>query len=307
MHSAENFESNHTVLLISYPGWRPNHKLSIKARTQIDVEPLLPEAEWLRQLAMQANQAINEPAVSLESELSISFPLVPPQLPLIDQLSACRNRLIAFPAVFHASSPSPPLLHNLATFSSASSISSKPFTGYLALVIMRLHLAALAASRHLFCMEHCHMPIYSNALEELCGQCGSPVSLRINPAAVGGLVDETGCLIGEGSEKGRLIWTDESWTDLFGRQPEAMAALASAAFPPNCAPTVVDANLDSAAAATAGGEDATRMEPGYMKENQAKRLLAYLEHRLTWMRIILLAGWTGKWGGGRLVVLKVVG
>ena len=127
--------------------------------------------------------------------------------------------------------------------------------------------------------------------------------LRINPDVVGGMADETGGflvdveehgLTGSGSPKmmaavgemtGRgtrhrhspLIWSDEAWTQLFGRTPEELAGFVSQ-----------DGNIS------------TRQ-----KEENAK-LLRYLEQRLQWMRVVLAVGWMGEVDGGVLAVVGVV-
>ncbi|KAL9618698.1 MAG: hypothetical protein Q9160_006577 [Pyrenula sp. 1 TL-2023] len=282
MNSTSILKSNETVLLISYPGWRPSQKLSIKARTQIDINPLLPDAEWLRQLAMQANHSINEAKPPWERKYHFLSDHSGLYVFVRDPLADPFKHLV-FPNLV---SPSP-LLFNLASLSACLDVSSQPFTGYLPLVITRVNLTSLTTSAQLFSMQHCYMPIFANSPSpKLCEQCGLPVPLRLNPCVIGGLVDETGYL-GATSDvglfgharsvfhrkKGRMIWTDEAWADLFGRSPEAMAALTL--------------------------EEELGLKPFSS--------LRYLDQRLAWMRVIMLVGWTGNWGGGRLCVLRVVG
>lgn len=200
---------------------------------------------------------------------------------------------LTFSTVFPSLTSPPPRLFNLASLSACLDVSSDPFTAYLPLIIIYANLSSLAASEQLFSMQHCHMPIFANSpFPKPCEQCSLSVPLRLNPSIIGGLVDETGCLVGGNSGGGgsgflsptkssvfhnrrnsRLIWTDEAWTDLFGRTPEAMATLA------------------------------LEEELGITRSSS----LRYLEQRLAWMRVIMLVGWTGNWGGGRLCVLRVVG
>lgn len=112
------------------------------------------------------------------------------------------------------------------------------------------------------------------------------------------------------------MWSDEAWADLFGRVPEEMARLAVAAS----ATTAVgneNGNGEAEGKGRVEVEEEEDIREGRRKgervggNEEAKRLLKYLEERLTWMRVILLVGWTGSgkegWGGGRLCVLRIVG
>lgn len=122
------------------------------------------------------------------------------------------------------------------------------------------------------------MPVYANALLGTCGQCERDILLRINPDLVGDFVDETGSVYNDPSGKktnhSKALWSDEAWTNLLRRWPRDLAAL--------CA-----------------------VSPKASLEALGR--LHYLEHRLSWMRIIMLVAWTGVYGGGRLAVLKIVG
>lgn len=51
--SASDWTPGHTILLISFPGWRSGSRVCLKSRTQIDVEPDVSEAEWLRKWAQR--------------------------------------------------------------------------------------------------------------------------------------------------------------------------------------------------------------------------------------------------------------
>lgn len=58
--SASNWKPASTVLLISNPGWRPNSRLTMRARTQVEMDPDIGEAEWLRKHAQRSNMPVNE-------------------------------------------------------------------------------------------------------------------------------------------------------------------------------------------------------------------------------------------------------
>jgi hypothetical protein len=70
----------------------------------------------------------------------------------------------------------------------------------------------------------------------------------------------------------KVLWSDEAWTNLLGRTPDAFADWL-----------------------------------GFSSESlgQVGHLQA-LEHRLSYMRVVMKIGWTGDYGGGRLAILNVV-
>ncbi len=137
------------------------------------------------------------------------------------------------------------------------------------------------------------MPIYANASSSCCEQCGTrDIDLRVNPNLVGEMADETGavsCMSGPRErdaknspgvktikkQHGKILWTDEAWTQLLGHSPEQLAELSDTG------------------------------DPAKAQHNHV--LLEHLEQRLMFMRVILLVGWTGDNRGGRLAVLSVVG
>ena len=67
--------------------------------------------------------------------------------------------------------------------------------------------------------------------------------------------------------RSKMLWSDEVWTNLLRRTLE---------------------------------EFAVWLGQGKMG------LLQALEHRLEYTRVIMMIGWTGEYGGGRLAVLKIV-
>ena len=162
---------------------------------------------------------------------------------------------------------------------------SQTYTGYISVLLSRLNLVHLYIRQQLFSMECCNMPVYGNEMEGICGQCGECVELRVNPDVVGELADETGSIYSnivpargtvshasklntrQDSKHSKIMWSDKAWTRLFGRTPAELAA--------HCA------------------------------AEQAYDFMQLLEQRLSWMRLILLIGWTGEYGGGRLAVLNV--
>lgn len=172
-------------------------------------------------------------------------------------------------------------LHSFVT-----SAPSQIITGYLSVILAKLNMIKIYKKGQLFSMECCGMPIYANTMMGNCGQCGAGVSLRINPDLVSEFADETGAvhngstatsatssLNGKKATHGKVLWSDEAWTSLLGRSPSDLAALCTSA--------------------------------GISSDDLSK--LQYLEHRLLWMRVIMLIGWTGEKGGGRLAVLKIIG
>ncbi|KAL9111790.1 MAG: hypothetical protein Q9227_003849 [Pyrenula ochraceoflavens] len=149
--------------------------------------------------------------------------------------------------------------------------------------------------------SHCNLPIYDNKPSGACQQCTLDVKLRLNPAIVPGIVDETGSLgdilppgaIGphsssssssqsSKSKTSKLQWTDDAWSGLLGRTPEVM------------------------------GQLATRAEESDWKGEEWE-LLGCLVERLMWLRVVLRVAWIvdddgGRDDGvGRLWVVKVEG
>ena len=158
------------------------------------------------------------------------------------------------------------------------------YSGYLSVILAELNLISLLAKQQIFSMECCRMPIYRNTLRGTCRQCGSERQLRINPNVVGEIADENGAIY-SGSQQNlagnassphlpqssrrnsKILWSDEAWTNLLGRTPEEFAL--------------------------------------WLGQGQVG-LLQALEHRLEYMRVVMMIGWTGEYGGGRLAVLKIV-
>lgn len=164
-------------------------------------------------------------------------------------------------------------------------------TGYISVILTQVTLMSLVTRKQLFSMECCDMPIYANKIMGKCGQCGNKIALRVNPNLIGSMADETG---GVGSchlastpaaasssqtnkkkAHSKILWTDEAWAQLLGRSAEEVAAFC-------------------------------RDDVSAKLKRENGNVLRYLEQRLLWMRVVLLVGWTGEFGGGRLAVLRVV-
>lgn len=219
--SAGAWEQYETILLISSPVKRPGRKLNIKARTLVEIDPDIGEAEWLRRWMQRENCAINEnfPADLFDIERIIQAPM---------RLQFTLASLDGF----IRGSP------------------SQIYTGYLSVILTRLNLVLLWTRRQLFSMECCGTPIYANTSSNRCEQCGTyDVDLRINPNLVAELADETGGVSwvsgadgtnAENSFKAvsttkrqhsKVLWTDEAWTQLLGRSPEQLAGLVGTGDP----------------------------------------------------------------------------
>ena len=161
---------------------------------------------------------------------------------------------------------------------------SHVYSGYMSVILAELNLVSLYTRQRIFSVECCRVPIYGNTLRGICRQCGTERQLRINPDVVGEIADETAAIHSSNSpkstgnandahssqssrSKGKMLWSEEAWTNLLGRTPEEVAE--------------------------------------WVGQGRVG-LLQALEHRLEYMRIIMMVGWTGEYGGGRLAVLKIV-
>lgn len=161
------------------------------------------------------------------------------------------------------------------------------YSGYLSVILAEIHLVSLCTKQQIFSMQCCGVPIYGNTLKGTCRLCTKELQLRVNPNLVSEIADETGAIYGgtalickgdgpsssQGARKNsKILWSDEAWTNLLGRTP---------------------------------GEFAEWL--GFSGESQGQiGLLQALEHRLSYTRVIMMIGWTGEYGGGRLAILKVV-
>ncbi|KAF7511812.1 hypothetical protein GJ744_003543 [Endocarpon pusillum] len=277
--SAILWKEHSTILLLSSPAKRLGYNLTITARSLVEINPNVSEAEHLRRWSQHENCPINEP-----------FPVA----------------LFDIEAIAHAPIRLQFTLASLDSFIRASP--SQPHTGYLSVILTKLHLLSLWKRQQLFSMQcRCGQPIYANVRSGHCAACDtSEIKLRINANLVSEMTDETGAISStsfflpstsphpppnrskttqvpsmsrqHSRRPSKILWTDEAWTQLLGRSPEQLAKL------------VLDTGDGSAQA------------------QHNLNTLRYLEQRLMFMRVILLVGWTGDdEPGGRLAVLGVVG
>jgi hypothetical protein len=131
------------------------------------------------------------------------------------------------------------------------------------------------------------MPIYGNTLKGTCHQCTKELRLRLNPNLVSEIADETGAIYGgtaslcmggvpssprNARKDIKVLRSDEAWTNLLGRTPDEFVDWL-----------------------------------GFSSESLSQVChLQALEHKLSYMRVVMMIGWTGDYGGGRLAILKVV-
>jgi hypothetical protein len=161
-------------------------------------------------------------------------------------------------------------------------VPAQVYSGYLSVILAELRFVSLYKKQQIFSMECCRMPISGNNLKGICRQCGTERELRVNPNVVGEIADEMGAIYSgckpvltlsspHDSQSSRrynkMLWSDEAWRNLLGRTPEEFAE--------------------------------------WLKQGQIEHLQA-LQDRLLYMRVIMMVGWTGEYGGGRLAILKIV-
>jgi hypothetical protein len=268
--SALTWTAKETMLLISKALCRPGHYLGTTKRTMLELNPDIDEAQCLRQYIQRVSHPINA-----------IFP---------SDVFSKPNRLSLQGVRF--------TLASLSEFITATP--STTFTGYLPVLLGAINLVTLYQQGRLFCMDCCGVPVFDNMETATCFQCHRDIPLRMSPALIGELADETGSIssnskhqIGASPAKlasprkntssesretskahSAIMWSDNAWTQLLGVTPAAFAI---------------------EVAGVEGGSDQTIMER-----------LRYLEQRLEWMRVVLRIGWTGEYGGGRLAVLEVV-
>lgn len=168
--------------------------LSLTSATIIDVDPAIPDADWLRRwaLRLKTREAINPP-----------FPK-----DVFDDAQLVRTGPIR--CLF--------TIADLDEFIRCAP--EETFQGYLSLLIMEFKLVEYWKRHMLLSGECCSIPVYTNALTAMCKGCDVEVPLRINPRIVGQVLDETaaiGC--------GKLLFSDEAWSDLLGRGPGDMLQL----------------------------------------------------------------------------------
>ncbi|TID19035.1 hypothetical protein E6O75_ATG06156 [Venturia nashicola] len=190
--SASTWEPSKTILFISSPGWRIDRRtyISLTSSTLIDIDPNIPDAEWLRTYAERLTR---------HTHINPSFPYKSFDL----QAARESENQILF------------------TFSELDQfIRSSPestFTGYLNVMITEINITPLHRRHQLLCNEHCGHPLFSNQLTAKCKNCEKDITLEINPKVLGTVCDETGASAG-----GKRIMSSEAWEGLLGRTKEEL-------------------------------------------------------------------------------------
>ena len=147
------------------------------------------------------------------------------------------------------------------------------FVGYISASLMKLDLQGLYRKAELFCAPcDCGNILFGNSRT---GKCFSPphdgntVTLHVNPQILAEVADETA-----GFTQGHnLLVGEKAWEKLFGRNAELFESKVTAHGRTN---------------------------------GEAESLLRHWEQRLQYLRLTFVMGWSGSWGGGRMVVLDVL-
>jgi len=159
----------------------------------IDVDPPLPEAEWLHRWSQRqkCRQAINPPFPQGVFEYdAIRVGPVRRLFSIVELDDFARNE------------------------------PSGIFEGFLSVLITELKLVDCWKRQMLLCNECCDSRIYANATSVTCKSCEKSVSLRFNPCILAQVIDESAAISG-----GALLLSNEAWNDLLGQQPDALLNL----------------------------------------------------------------------------------
>ncbi|EME50016.1 hypothetical protein DOTSEDRAFT_164931 [Dothistroma septosporum NZE10] len=194
-YTSRGWKAGETVLLVQGPGWKIGSKtyLNLTAASIVDVDPSLPDAEWLRRWStrQRSREAINP-----------SFP----------------EDIFDFDAVTTGPVRCLFTLADLDEF--ARCAPDETFQGYLSLLILESNLFRLYKSGTLLSGECCNIPVHANSLSARCKGCDQELCLRLNQKLLGQLIDETGVIA-----SGRLLFCDSAWRELLGRGPEDLLKL----------------------------------------------------------------------------------
>ena len=151
------------------------------------------------------------------------------------------------------------------------------FVGYISAILMKLDLVDLYRRAELFCAScDCGNIVFSNSRWSACKSCaasshihGKRLALHLNSQALAEVADETG-----GFTQGHNLLVDDMvWERLLGQNAELLEARFSS-------------------------HDRTSSE--------AVQLLGHWEQSVQYLRLTLVVGWSGSWGGGRMIVLDVL-
>lgn len=166
---------------------------SLTSSTIVDVDPEIPDADWLRRWAarQRSRETINPP--------------FPEDVFDLDMLEVGPVRCLF-------------TIADLDEF--ARCAPAETFQGYMSVVIMEFKLIQYWKRQMLLSGECCTIPMHANELSAVCKGCDKQVALRLNPRIVGQVIDETAVIDG-----GKLIFSDDAWRQLLGRGPEDLLTL----------------------------------------------------------------------------------
>ncbi|KAF2126619.1 hypothetical protein P153DRAFT_407812 [Dothidotthia symphoricarpi CBS 119687] len=190
--SASTFQPSKTVLLISNPGWRIDKtaKLTLNGNSRVDIDPELGDARRLRALAQR-----------LTKKEHVNPPF--PDVDVSDYETAPVRALFRLAEVDDFARANP----------------RERLVGYISVIITELNIVVPFKRNMLLSNECCGIPVFANTLKVQCKQCDKEIDLRVNPRILGPVIDETGQIA-----SGKLILSDQAWTQLLGRTPEQLVA-----------------------------------------------------------------------------------
>ena len=169
--------------------------LNITSSTIVDVDPRIPDADWLQRWALRikSREAINPP--------------FPPGIFDLQTIESSPSRILF-------------TLGELDDWAHRSP--TRDFQGYLSVLLTDIKLVENWKRQMLFSGEcsACNIYLYANATTAVCKHCEKEVGLRLNPRIVAQVMDETACIA-----SGKLLFSDCAWRDLLGRTPEELLKL----------------------------------------------------------------------------------
>ncbi|KAK3672466.1 hypothetical protein LTR78_007773 [Recurvomyces mirabilis] len=196
----QGWKAGETVLLLQCPGCKLSRTtyLSATSSTLIDLNPRLPDADWLR--SWSARQHIR-------ASINPTFPVNPFDLHAIKYGPLRCLYTIADLDEFARAAP------------------KETFQGYLSVLITEVKLLECSKRHMLLCGECCTIPFFANALVGRCKHCESDILLRLNPKLIAQVMDETGV-----AGTGKLLLSDMAWRELLGRTAEDLLRLGHGAM-----------------------------------------------------------------------------
>ncbi|KAK0616078.1 hypothetical protein B0T17DRAFT_592697 [Bombardia bombarda] len=275
--SARLWIPNKTILLITNPHRSlPDKKktssqeLSIGITSIIDVDPVFPDANWLRQMA-----------ASRTKKESVYIPF-PTNMWNSEEAEAAMNGPVR--ALF--------TIAEVDEF--ARNEADEAFTGKLNLLIYDGQIMKNWRRQMLCCFECCGVPLYANKPHATCKNCGSECDLFLNPRIIGLMMDETGCI-----ETGKLIWSERAWTELFFGTDNV-----NSSTEPSSVNTTSDETKNST---TVQGEpnQHDHVDDKFWKKftDLEYHSLREVEEQMQFQRVTLTFGWSSE--VGRLCILGV--